>query len=283
MIIIVDGGSTKVEWQIIDRSNDVDMKIYTTGFNPYYHDRSLFEKSAREVAQKINPSTPEAVYYYGTGCSSDATKAIIADVLGQVFPHGSFYVEHDLIASARALFKNKPGLACILGTGSNSCLYDGNDIIENVPSIGWMIGDEGSGTYLGKMLITDYMRFQMPDEIRYSFEKGNDLNFEKVLNIMYSQQDPNNFFAKFPKYIGQHLDEEYYRNLVLKNFEDFYTYQISKYTDFGNYELGFVGSIAYHFSDILRLWGQNNGLKIGKIYKAPMEGLVEYHDTIKVL
>ena len=275
MIIIVDGGSTKIDWRIIDGKNA--KQVITKGFNPYYHESSLLEGFAAEVAAQTEADEITDIYYYGTGCSSEANYKKVSNALNTSFHNASTLVYHDLLASARAVLKDRKGIACILGTGSNSCLYDGKSVVENVPSVGWLIGDEGSGTYLGKLLITDYMRFLMPNDIKSALEDEYKLTFEEVLNCMYSKPSPNNFFAQFPPFIEKHIDNDYCYNLLMKNFDDFYYWQISKYTGFQNEELGFVGSIAFYFREYLEEWAKKYDLNIGTIIKVPMDGLIEYH------
>lgn len=275
MIIIADSGSTKLDWRILDGSS-VAQRM-TKGFNPYYHDIVLMEGYAEEVAKTIEREKVTAIYYYGSGCSSEANYKKVAGALKKSFPNAACFVYHDLLASARAVLGSNHGIACILGTGSNSCLYDGKTVTENVPSVGWMIGDEGSGTYLGKMLITDYMRFLMPEDIKGLLEKEYNLNFESVLNSMYSEPSPNAFFAQFPPFVSKYIGHKYCHDLIMRNFDDFYFWQISKYTDFKNEKLGFVGSVAYYFKDTLLEWGAKNNLNIGPVLKIPMDGLIEFH------
>ena len=275
MIIIIDGGSTKNDWRIIDKG--VVKQVVTKGYNPYYHEAHLLKEYATEVAAQTEADKITDIFYYGTGCSSEANYKKVANALKTVFHNAMCYVYHDLLASARAVLKNREGIACILGTGSNSCLYNGKSVIENVPSIGWLIGDEGSGTYLGKLLITDYMRFLMPTDVKKLLEDEYHLTFEEVLNCMYSKPSPNNFFAQFPPFIEKHIDKEYCYNLLIKNFDEFYYWQISKYTNFHNEELGFVGSVAFYFKKYLLEWGKKHDLHIGTVIKVPMDGLIEYH------
>lgn len=278
MIIIVESGSTKTDWSVVDK--DSVIQVVTGGYNPYYFDVSVLEGYIKELLLQLslqtNPNEITSIYFYGSGCSSEENYKKVSNALKKFFPKAMCFIYHDLLASARAVLEDKPGIACILGTGSNSCLYNGKEILENVPSVGWLIGDEGSGVYLGKLLITDYLRFALPENINFLLEKEYFLSFETVLSKMYSEPQPNNFFASFPPFIAKYIDSEYCRNLVLKNFEDFYFWQISKYTDFKNEEIGFVGSIAYYFKDILKEWMDNKGLKLGKVYKAPMDGLLKY-------
>ena len=275
MIIIADAGSTKIDWRIIDDNQEI--QVLTKGFNPYYNDETLLDGLVEDVALKTDPEKVSIVNYYGTGCSSESSNKIVSRSIKKVFHNAICCVHHDLLASARAILKSNSGIACILGTGSNSCLYDGNQIIENVPSVGWMIGDEGSGTYIGKLLITDYMRYTMPEDIRTMIEEVYHSSFEDCLNAMYSQPNPGSFFSQFSHFISKNIDKEYCYNILNKNFDDFYKYQISKYTNFMNEEVGFVGSVAYVFREQLREWACKKNINIGTILKAPMDGLIEYH------
>ncbi|MDL2227522.1 ATPase [Odoribacter sp. OttesenSCG-928-L07] len=275
MIIIADSGSTKIDWRIIEDTNVT--QINTGGFNPYYNKQELLEKHAEEVAKTISRESIKSIYFYGSGCSTETNYKIVTNALKKSFPNAFCFVYHDLLAAARALFGNESGIACILGTGSNSCLYDGVSVVENVPSVGWMIGDEGSGIYIGKLLITDYLRYTIPDDIRAIFENEYNLNFETVLNEIYTKNNPNNFFSSFPPFLLKNIDNKYCYDLIMRNFDDYFKWQISKYTDFGNEPLAFVGSIAYYFKDQLFDWGKKNGLYIKEIMQIPMDGLIRYH------
>ncbi|MDR2085320.1 MAG: ATPase [Bacteroidales bacterium] len=275
MIIIADSGSTKIDWRIIEDTTII--QHITEGFNPYYHKPELLENFAREIAEKTSRENIKSIYFYGSGCSTETNYKIVTNALKKSFPNAFCFVYHDLLAAARALFRDEGGIACILGTGSNSCLYDGVSVIENVPSVGWMIGDEGSGVYIGKLLITDYLRFTMPSEIRETLEKEYKLTFENVLNEIYTKDNPNNFFSSFPPFIFNNINNKYCYDLVMRNFDDFFKWQISKYTDYINEPIAFVGSIAYHFKDQIYEWGKKNNLRIGEILKAPMDGLIKYH------
>jgi len=275
MIIIIESGSTKIDWRILD--GESVKQFITEGFNPYYHKQALLEGYAEEISGKILKDEIKSIYFYGAGCSTETNYKIVSNALKKFFPNAFCFVYHDLLAAARALYGNESGIACILGTGSNSCLYDGISVVENVPSVGWMIGDEGSGTYIGKLLITDYVRFTMPDDIRNIFETEYALDFEKVMNNIYTKDNPNKFFSSFPPFILKNINNKYCYDLLMRNFDDFFKYQISKYTDYKNERLAFVGSIAYHFKEQILEWGKKNNLIIGEILKAPIDGLLGYH------
>ena len=179
--------------------------------------------------------------------------------------------------AARSLCGRQKGIACILGTGSNSCLYDGKDVVENVSSVGYMFGDEGGGVYAGKMFISDYLRDEMPSDIRKLYEEMYPYRFDKILNAVYKEPFANRFLASFTPFMSKYIDHPYVINLMSDSFDKFFKYQVSHYTGYKELPVNATGSIAYYFSDILKQVAANWGVKLGKIIRTPMEGLIEYH------
>lgn len=278
MILIADAGATKIQWVVINDGKATD-PIETAGFNPYFMEpRILTDAVEKDLVPFINPGYIREIYYYGAGCSTMFKCNIVEDVLKDVFDSADIEIYHDLLGAARALFDDQQGIACILGTGSNSCLYNGKDILENVTSLGYLFGDEGSGAYLGKLWLTEYLRGRMPEHLKSMFDKRFGYSLENILDAVYSKPHPNQFLSSFSLFMGDLKDDEFVKDLVKRNFHDFFKEQVTQYTDYKHQPLGVIGSVGFHFSDIFKEVAEEYGLKIIKMIKSPIEGLVEYHE-----
>jgi N-acetylglucosamine kinase-like BadF-type ATPase len=277
MIIIADAGATKIQWAVIN-DGKASGPIETAGFNPYFMEsRILLDAVEKDLAPFINPGYIKQVYYYGAGCSTMFKCNIVEDVLKEVFENSDFEIHHDLLGAARALFGRTEGIACILGTGSNSCLYDGKIILENVTSLGYFFGDEGSGAYLGKLFLTEYLRNRMPDHIKNLFDKRYGYSLENILDSVYNKPHPNQFLSSFSIFIGELKDDDFIKGLVKRNFEDFFQEQVTRYSDFKKHSLGVIGSVGFHFKGIFNEVASGYGLKVSNLIHSPIEGLVKYH------
>lgn len=277
MILIADAGATKIQWVVIN-DGKASEPYETAGFNPYFMEpRILMDAVEKDLVPFINPGYITDVYYYGAGCSTMFKCNIVEDVLKEVFEEADFEIHHDLLGAARALFGDKEGIACILGTGSNSCLYNGKNILENVTSLGYLFGDEGSGAYLGKLWLTEYLRGRMPEHLKNLFDKRFGYSLENILDSVYSKPHPNQFLSSFSLFMGELKDDEFVKGLIRKNFHDFFTEQVTQYTNYKSQPLGVIGSVGFHFRDIFKEVADEYGLKIEKMIKSPIEGLVEYH------
>ncbi len=277
MLLIADAGSTKIDWVLLEKDQTMAF-VQTDGFNPYYSDPAILKNIlADKVLQKINPENIKSVIFYGSGCSTPAKQDLVSSILKKYFPASAIEVHHDLLASAHALLGDLPGIACILGTGSNSCLYDGDDVVENVPSVGYFYGDEGSGTDFGKQLIEHYLRNSLPENIKSDLEKEFDLSFEKAMDAIYNNSMPNRFFASFSPFILKHKEDSFIKNIIENAFDRFFTFQVKKYTDYSNHKICFVGSVAFHYQEILRHAAAKYELTVGKVIPNPVEGLIEYY------
>jgi len=277
MILVADAGATKIQWVVIN-DGKASEPIETAGFNPYFMEpRILTDAVEKDLVPFINPGYIKNVYYYGAGCSTMFKCNIVEDVLKDVFEIADFEIYHDLLGAARALFGDQGGIACILGTGSNSCLFDGRNILENVTSLGYLFGDEGSGAYLGKLWLTEYLRGRMPEHLKNLFDKRFGYSLENILDAVYSKPHPNQFLSSFSLFMGDLKDEEFVKGLVKKNFHDFFTEQVTQYTNYKSQPLGVIGSVGFHFNDIFNEVAGEYGLKIKKMIKSPIDGLVEYH------
>jgi N-acetylglucosamine kinase-like BadF-type ATPase len=277
MILIADAGATKIQWVVIHDGKASD-PLETEGFNPYFMEpQILLDAVEKGLAPFINPGYIRQVNYYGAGCSTVVKCGVVEDVLKEVFEKADIEIHHDLIGAARALFGRKEGIACILGTGSNSCLYDGNKILENVTSLGYFFGDEGSGAYLGKLFLTEYLRKRMPIHLKEKFDKRFGYSLENILDSVYSKPYPNRFLSSFALFMGDLKEDEFVKGLVKKNFQDFFTEQVTQYTNYQQQPLGVIGSVGFHFQEIFTELAEQYKLKVTKIIKSPIEGLVEFH------
>lgn len=252
-------------------------QAYCAGFNPYYQPVSDLKRSIEEVLIPVIKEPVKKIFYYGAGLSSEKNMAVIQSAFSDYFTDAKIEVGWDLLAAARALCGTEPGIACILGTGSNSCLYDGAEITGNVANLGWILADEASGTHLGKQLIFDYFRENMPAALAEQFRNRFPWTREEVLEKVYKEERPSAFLASFAKFIFQHLKEPYCYQLVYKSFAEFYTNNVMKYPDYSKYKVHFTGSIAFYFSDVLRQVANDKGIVVKNILEGPIAGLALYH------
>lgn len=277
MKLIADSGSTRTTWLISDCSLHVQ-EIQTTGINPFYQTE---EEISELVLHSLIPNlkkeiSVEEIYFYGAGCAFDDKKQMVANALRSGFPDAHMEVESDLLGAARGLFQHESGIACIMGTGSNSCEYDGKTIIKNVSPLGYILGDEGSGAVLGKLFIGDCLKNQLPEWLRDKFLDEYELTPAMILDRVYKQPFPNRFLASFTPFLSAHLEEPSIFNLVYDAFDSFFARNVAQYNT-GNLSLGFIGSIAWHFRDVLEIVASEHQLEISSITKNPIEGLAAYH------
>jgi glucosamine kinase len=277
MIIIADSGSTKADWQVV-MNGIVVHSVNTMGLNPFYHDeQTVFEVLKEGYAGLFNPEDISEVHFYGAGCSSPERCGIIKNGIKRFFSKADVTVEHDVLAAARSTCGNQPGIACILGTGSNSCSYDGIKITDNLPSLGFMLGDEGSGCYLGKMLIRKLFYRELPPDVLSLFNIKYGLTKENILENIYNKPGANVFLAKFSRFFSENSMHPFLRKMVRQAFVDFYESMVVKYSNYQKDKVHFVGSISFYFRDILEDVSKEYGCKLGKTIKQPIHGLVEYH------
>ncbi len=277
MIVIADGGSTKVDWRIVLNGNS-QQSFSTIGFNPFFFTPKAIENELKQTFVNEFPvEKATKVYFYGAGCSDAYRCSILEEGLQPIFPNAKVFVDHDLMAAARATCAGKPGVACILGTGSNSCIYDGEKITDHITNLGHLLGDEGSGSYLGKMLIKGYFYREFPDDIKKEFEEKYTLGKRELINRIYDYNTANVFLASFAKFLSDNKDHIYIQQLVNKAFSEFIDRHVRKYKDHNTLPIHFVGSIAFHFKEILYLVLQERNLELGIVIKKPIDNLVDYH------
>lgn len=299
MMLIADSGSTKTDWAWVENGTIVH-RVATAGINPVHqgeeeilvecgmwnvegemsqgqaHSTNLIPHSTLHTPQTGPQWGPDEVFFYGAGCIPEK-KGVMEKVLRKVFPESDrIVVESDLLGAARAVCQHQEGLACILGTGSNSCLYNGNEIVENIPPLGYILGDEGSGAVLGKLFLNALFKGALPDDMKEDFLQKSGMTYSEIIQRVYRQPIANRFLASTSLYISEHLDVPALRDIVKQNFRDFFRKNIARY---GRPDLpvGAIGSIAYHYRELLQEVAEEEGYMLNKIAKSPMEGLVAYH------
>ena len=283
MKLIADSGSTKTDWRLIDDEGQIH-QAKTEGLNPFFKTTMDCSETLEEVLlpQFKFPSLLKKVdleiHFYGAGCSSAAKCLVVERAFKQVFNKATVEIEHDLLGAARALCGHSPGIAAILGTGSNSCYYDGKEVVQNVTALGYILGDEGSGAYIGKKLIKDYLDKELPESVVERFEKRFDFTKDEILDKVYQDSLPNRFLASFSKWVYQIRDkEEYAQELISWSIGAFLDKHICKYKNHKEVELNVVGSVGYFHSRTLKVLAEERGIKVGKVLETPIAGLVLYH------
>lgn len=277
MYLIADGGATKTDWALVDNGKLIS-RIYTLGMNPFQASEEIIENIVRDElvtqlpAQAISPS----IFFYGAGCTPEKC-IVMKGILSKFFPESNIFVSSDLLGSARGLCGHQPGIACILGTGSNSCYYDGENIAENTPSLGYVLGDEGSGAVIGKTLVADILKGIMPEHITKKFYEETQLTKADILDKVYRQPMPSRFLASMTPFVSRHKEEEpLLRDLAVRNFRLFFSRCIVPYKR-PHLKVNFIGGLAFSFETELKEAAAAEGFEVGKIAKCPMEGLILYH------
>ncbi len=276
MWLIADSGSTKTQWCIVNEIETIKIFL-TAGINPYYQSaEQIAEEMMNSVKPMIEKHEIQKVFYYGAGCNTNQNKTMISEALSLILPDAAYEVYTDLMAAARALFLDQPGIACILGTGSNSCFYDGVEIRENISPLGFILGDEGSGAVLGRLLVGDCLKNQLPEWLRDKFLDEYELSPAQIMENVYRKPFPNRFLAKFAPFMSEHLDEPIIFNQVYDSFDAFVSRNVMQY-NLENLLVGFSGSVAANFKDVLEIVAAERNLNLGPIFADPMPGLIEYH------
>lgn len=280
MIVIADSGSTKTDWRILLQTGDIS-SFKTDGLNPYYTLDSDIREIVNKAFQNIDKNNVQQLFFYGAGCANEEKCNNLKLVFNQIFKQAAVEVESDMLGTARALLSNKNGIAAILGTGSNTCLYNGEKIIQNIPSLGYILGDEGSGSYLGRKLITAYLRSEFPEAIQENFKNKFTVTYAEILEHVYKKPFPNRWLASFTVFLKDNIHDAFIKRLLKKCFSDFFEHQLCKYDNYSNIPVGLSGSIAYHFSEIIKEVAVEKNVNIIKIVEGPINELVEYHIGMK--
>ncbi len=277
MLLIADSGSTKTDWALVDETGK-STRFHTIGYNPYFVDSDkIYQSLSDTLLSKIEVLKVNAVFFYGAGCSATEKIAVVNAALAKSFPNAQIEVNHDLLASARALLGTNKGFVAILGTGSNTCIYDGVRIEKNIDSLGYLLGDEGSGSYIGKNVLKKFMRQELPEDLRKKFEQKYNLSNATILDAVYKKPLPNRFLASFCKFADENKDHQYIRTIVKESFDDFFKQLVIKYPSYQTLSFNCVGSVGYVFKDILIEVANSYGMKVGKLIASPIESLVNYH------
>lgn len=279
MKLIADSGSTKTAWKLISRSGTIK-DIKTSGINPFFRtEDDIFLELRKSLLPETGIEITE-IYFYGTGIINAEKGDIIKRALSRIYHQAAIETYSDVLGAARALFGNKAGIACILGTGSNVCLYDGEKITEGISPLGFILGDEGSGAVMGRKLLGDYFKEVMPPDLRDDFTKKYKLTREEALNSVYRSEKPNQFLAQFTPFLSEHAGSVYCQEFVQRNFMEFFDRNVSHIPGYKNYPIGFVGSVAFYFSQILNNTARYFGFDQTIIIKDPIEGLEKYYNNL---
>ena len=275
MILIADSGSTKTDWCVVENGESI-LRFKTRGTNPFFQTE---EEIGKEIEAGLLPSLkgfePSAIYFYGAGCAFPEKNDMIRRAVNR-YLSVPVEVGSDLLAAARALCGDQPGIACIMGTGSNSCYYDGREIVKNVSPLGFILGDEGSGAVLGKLLIGDVLKDQLPPALKDQFLTQYELTPALIMDKVYRQPFPNRFLAGFSPFIREHLDEPAIWELVTRSFLAFFTRNVKQY-DYFEQPVHLVGSVAWYYQDVLKEIAFDLGIRLVTVARSPMEGLIAYH------
>ena len=276
--LIADSGSTKCEWCLL--ANGKKKKIFTTGMSPYFLSaEQMVELLQKELVKKLKDVYINEIYYYGTGLGNPANGVLLKKVLKKVFPAAKkIEANIDLLAAARAVCGHEKGIACILGTGSNSCYYNGKKIIKNSPGLGYVLGDEGSGAYLGKKVVQHFLYNTFDEDLMMRFTNAFNVGANEILEHVYKQPQPNRYLASFAIFLAENRGHYMVENIIEDGLNDFFFTHLYKYRESWVYPISFVGSVAYGFKDVLKSLCDTYELELGKVLKQPMDGLVAYHN-----
>lgn len=277
MILIADSGSTKTDWRLIDREGNIH-QAQTIGLNPYFVSDDQFLHSLRSGPLKLFTAAEiRKVYFYGSGISSSDLSEKVKSLLKQVYSLAEINVEHDLLGAARALCGNEAGISAILGTGMNTCAFDGVHIVKNVPSLGYILGDEGSGADLGRRWVQAYLLNEAPADLIDDFYKGYGAGRDIILDRVYKGERPNRFLASFVPFVRKHLGDPFMLALVKEAFGVFFDRYIIRYEQYQEWPLHICGSIGFHFHHVLQLQAEERGITFGKVLQKPIAALTLYH------
>ena len=277
MYFIVESGSTKSDWVLVDSKNN--QSFYSTmGFNPYFHSSDLIENELKKHVDILAVADDvSGVYFYGAGCSSEEMTKIVQIGLQRIFKNAHVLVDHDLLACAYATYSGRPGISCIIGTGSNSCLFDGKDLTEVVPALGYILGDEGSGSYFGKQLLSNFLYHKLPSHVAVDFFETYQLDKDEIVNHVYREPNANVFIASFMHFITKHKNEPFFSEMMYQGFKKFMEVHVCCYENYQSTEVHFVGSLSKIFEAELNKAAGELQITVTSIIQKPVTGLVNYH------
>ena len=277
MILIAESGSTKTDWVLVNDNKEITM-FKTMGFNPFFHSSEFIAEEIQNNKEFYEASkNVDKLYFYGAGCSSVEMNNIVKLGLNKIYPNSTIIVDHDLLACALSTYQGEPSISCILGTGSNSCYFDGNVLREEVPAIAYVLGDEGSGSFYGKKLLRDYLYNQLPESISKDFESQFGNAKADIFENVYMKPHANVYLASFMKFINRHYHHEYVVNMIQHGMNEFMKIHVCCYPEHKSVKTHFIGSISKIFERELIQAAKNNGVILGEIIQKPVDNLVNYH------
>lgn len=278
MILIADGGSTKADWIAIDKNKEEAFRVRTLGLNPAIVPEEELYNRIINMFQLINiKEDVEEIHFYGAGCGTPKPIEILKNILESIFVNAKVFISEDMLAAVYAATGKEPALVCILGTGSNSCYYNGEKMEMLVSSLGYILMDEASGNYFGKKLIVDYFYKRMPSEISAKFNEEFDLDADTIKKNLYRESNPNMYLASFAKFMFDFKEDKYIKKIIKKGFQEFFKCRVLPYNKTSETPIYFIGSIAYYFRDILEKIAEKNNLVITDVIQRPIDKLLEYH------
>lgn len=279
MILIADSGSTKCDWALYDGSGFTTHS--TQGFNPMFHtEQMVIDGLTNNLELASKAQLVDHIYYYGSGCQTPELNSVIENALRKVFPGAQVEVDHDLTAAIKATAGDEPGISCILGTGSNLAYFDGETIHTKTSGLGYILGDEGSGTYFGKKLVADFLYDQLPPELHKEIETKFNLSKDVAIQNVYMRPNANVYLASFMKVVSNYSDLEYVQNMVYEGLLRFIDVHVRRFDQCQAVPVHFVGSIAYYFQGLLAQACEKRGIELGKVVKKPIDSLVAYHENL---
>lgn len=274
--LIADSGATKAEWCLLDGHKS--KSIFTQGISPYFLSTDdIVVLLQKELLPQLKGLPIAEIHYYGTGCANPANARSVQKAVKKVFPETVATVTHDLMGAAKALCGDEKGVACILGTGSNSCFYNGKRIVRNSPGLGYVLGDEGSGAYLGKKVIQYYLYGTFDEELRGLFDASFTTSAPEILENVYKKPLPNRYLATFTRFLAENRGHYMIENIIEDGLNDFFFQHLCKYPEIWKYPVHFTGGVAFGFKDVLQQLCSSYEFELGLIYQTPMEGLIRYH------
>lgn len=283
MRLIADSGSTKTVWAILHPDGQTD-QFQTIGLNPYFVSSATVTQSlTRAFPKSIDPMMIKELHFYGAGCSGRLQSRRIFEGLENFLPTGIIYVNHDLLGAARAMYHDQPGMIAILGTGASTGFYDGKKIDYSMPSLGYILGDEGSGASMGRQFIKKFLEQDLPPKLGKKFYDEYQMDLSEILEAVYNKPHPNRFLGQFTRFIYDYIHNPAISAIVSQSFNDFLNKQIRKYKDYNMHRLRCVGSVAYIFQDFLIPIAKQMNIEIDAIKQEPIDGLIEYHKKFKII
>jgi N-acetylglucosamine kinase-like BadF-type ATPase len=276
MILIADSGSTKTEWVVINNKHP-EPSLFTNGISPIYLSGNEIISLLRNELSAVKKMPVRKVFFYGTGCNSTENNNRVKEAIGEFLNITDVFVGSDVLGAARSLCLDKPGIACIMGTGSNSCYYDGGKIVANISPLGYILGDEGSAAVLGKKLVSDILKNQLPQNVTELFFKTYKITSAEIIENVYRKPFPSRFLGQFAKFISENIRIKELEQIVINSFDDFIVRNILQYPESKLYPVHFTGSVAYHFKPQLEECLKRYGLLSGMITLSPMQNLIDYH------